>query len=681
MDRQITAPSSELFEPRSTPGPTLTSASACAFALAIAACGAESNAQVDALDADDTELPDEEVATDATGSEETNDATGPEETSDATGPEETTDATGPEITEPPCGDGPLGADQPCPADGWAVQVAPAYINRIQEAVAISASEQWLIDGPIALRLRDGALTPFGSPAEGLFTSFDAISAAAADDIWALAGPYGVAHFDGNSWSGLAPGTTLPSAPTLVSVVAAGHNEAFVLARSDGTYEIRHFDGSRWEGWPVPSIWSFYGVSAFVLDRDGRPCLASGPGIFCWTGLEWRALPAHDAPLETLAIWVSPTGRVYAIIPGSLIRHDAVEGWVTLAAIGGGSCTTGKYFITGTDDDDVYAGFCDAFALHFDGEQAEVLAFPKNVAVAPDGTVLAWDASTAYLLAGSDRVPRFQVGAQPDCRPVSGMASASGLLVCDAAVVRARGALTEIVMEGVTAGFRSAATTWVARVDGALERHPDGGGVERWETFLGSTFVAMAGTGDSDVWAVTAGGASAHWDGATWTVEVMPLSAGAEVRDIAVSSGGVWALSGPLFRWTGEQWQQVPLPSGILGARTLALDDEHVWIVGAGENGDALYSWDDAGWTLWSTYDVWSGPYSLASDEDGVSLLRFRGSALWLEALRADGPVLLTEAKAQNRNGVAWHQRVAPGELLMGGRASGGAISPVARWRF
>ena len=314
MDPYDVAPSAGLHPRRSLSRAGLAAAIVCALALGACEDGSspESPADLDAattdLGGDDvdvgdgpdarsdaTEVPDATAAatevTDATEDADATEVTDANEDADAT---QVTDAN----EDADTGEGGF--------DEWAFQVLPTGINRIENAVAVSASEQWLTDGPIALRLRDGEITAFGAPADGRFVGFGPITAVAPDDLWAEVSPSRVARFDGEKWTEVDPGTSFAEAPQVITIVAAKRNEAFLLARLDDVYEIRHFDGNRWHGWPMPTLDS-PSITALTLDGDGRPWVAAGAFVARWTGLEWQELPPHSAPFETYKLWISPTG--------------------------------------------------------------------------------------------------------------------------------------------------------------------------------------------------------------------------------------------------------------------------------------------------------------------------------------------------------------------------------------
>jgi hypothetical protein len=146
--------------------------------------------------------------------------------------------------------------------------------------------------------------------------------------------------------------------------------------------------------------------------------------------------------------------------------------------------------------------------------------------------------------------------------------------------------------------RAAAATWAAS---SKDVWVVGNGVERWngttwtqEVPAGKAFTSIAGSFDTDVWAVGPGGAQ-HWNGELWTAAPVPANTPPLA---AVWVGGLydaWVVgaAGTVLHWTGSAFTAVVPPTtedltAITGTGTF-----DIWI--GGRNGLLLH-WDGNSWT-------------------------------------------------------------------------------------
>src|SRR5215831_2068790 len=119
------------------------------------------------------------------------------------------------------------------------------------------------------------------------------------------------------------------------------------------------------------------------------------------------------------------------------------------------------------------------------------------------------------------------GGGPDARPTP--TAAAGPATCDG-VAPGDFCLTDPPFAGVWAGAPD--DVWIIESDfqQVTARHFDGHG---WTTFDAGTSALFAiwGSGPDDVWAVGDAGAIVHFDGASWSPQVVPAAAGARLASI------------------------------------------------------------------------------------------------------------------------------------------------------
>jgi hypothetical protein len=150
--------------------------------------------------------------------------------------------------------------------------------------------------------------------------------------------------------------------------------------------------------------------------------------------------------------------------------------------------------------------------------------------------------------------------------------------------------------------RVGAATWAAS---SKDVWAAGDGIDRWSGTAwaqqvpgGAVFTSMAGSFDTDVWAVGPGGAQ-HWNGSTWSAAPMPP----ETPPLTgVWVGGLydaWVVgaAGTVLHWTGSTFTKLVAPTTtdltcITGTGTF-----DIWI---GGRGGLLLHWDGNDWSQFSS---------------------------------------------------------------------------------
>ena len=105
---------------------------------------------------------------------------------------------------------------------------------------------------------------------------------------------------------------------------------------------------------------------------------------------------------------------------------------------------------------------------------------------------------------------------------------------------------------------------------------------------------------------------AKWDGVSWSaINTGGLSAPSA---LAVHAGALYAANGPVWRWDGASWTQVPSSASLgLDINSLLSHAGELW---AGTN-NGVVRFDGIAWRQAGVGQTWPGPYSLEEDGDDV----------------------------------------------------------------
>lgn len=328
--------------------------------------------------------------------------------------------------------------------------------------------------------------------------------------------------------------------------------------------VLHFDGSSWAGLPSGTV---QGLTSIWGPAPNSVWITGEQGtILHWDGAAFGAVPSGtEAAIH--AVWGSGAGDLWAVGEGGLLLHGDGTSW-TPASL---PTTSALRAVWGTAADDVWVvGYGDK-TWHFDG---------RDWSEVPLGS--------SALLTGLWGTGRGDLWA-------AGYDYASQ-----------RGAV------------------W--HFDGAKWRQlyltlPVGGA-------SGPRLSAIAGSSQSEVWAVGEAGTLAHWDGKSWHEsrrgsDWLLAVAGA-------GAGGLWAAgsSGALWRWDGLDWRSQRSGGGEDLGVLFSPGGSEVWMAGSA---GTLLRWDgqkvapqpsgtvDALHALWGTgpSDLWlAGAFGLLSHFDG-----------------------------------------------------------------
>ncbi len=487
--------------------------------------------------------------------------------------------------------GPLGCSGSCGASfadcgrfGWRPEATG--LTNGSAVAARSATDVWVFDNSGHARHYDG-VNWSGQPT----TTTDGFSDAwetAADDVWAVT-PSVAVHWDGTAWSAA---TGLP-AVAYSSVWAASSTAVFIGTRTAG---VQAWNGSTWT-----ALGNWTGGAIGTLRGTGTSDIwaADATTLWHWNGTAWQsALTAEVSSISAVsptdvwvagsigptfsslvanwngAIWTETTNdesglysNVTASAPndawvtgsGTGLQHFDGHGWSTLTEVGPSGIAAPSLLLELASNDAV--GVSNDGALYrYRGQ---------GYAGLDTGVVLV---ANAYWLSASD--DQFLADSGGHIQHFDGTSWKGASTVVGTNLRVLFGAGTDVWAGGQGGdvySFDRVTATWSLLTTGNT------GLTELW------------GTGPTDLWLFTAGGAQ-RFDGAE-------LTSYATVTGVTSASGtgtdDIWAVSnGTLVHWTGASWDVDPTcPSTSLIA-VAAISPTDVVAVDASFG----YAWDGATWT-------------------------------------------------------------------------------------
>jgi glucose/arabinose dehydrogenase len=449
----------------------------------------------------------------------------------------------------------------------------------------------------------GNIVPSPNESDTVYSSFQAITAVSANDVWVVGGKYSASggyrraltrHWDGIQWNDVPVPDS--GSNTLNDVVAIAADDVWAVGAEGNETLTIHWDGTQWTRISSPSPGSYgnslIGVSA-LSSTDvwavGNAKYGLAPPtqglIMRWDGSQWNVVPANissGSGVESLSF--------YAVT--SIAANDA---W----AVGSAACYVDPPAESGAGCD---PGYIDSIAFHWDGIQWNRV---------PTGSM--GDDSHGYLL-------------------------------------------------GIDAS--SPTDVWAvgrSQTLGALALHWDG---QAWHNVttpdisLNDVSVLSA----SDIWAAGTE-ILIHWDGQTWDTiaaisdvgfnELAPLGA-----NNILLAGTISTAAGPqagINQWSGSQLReifqepqsQVPLNATLRGVSIAATND--IWAVGWNDKGTLKQHWNGSQWTT-----IPSTSYSPNSFLYGVAAIA--PNDVWAAGYSTSGQ---TKTLIEHWNGSLWSQVPSP----------------------
>jgi hypothetical protein len=522
-------------------------------------------------------------------------------------------------------------------------VLPALLSKGIIAIhAVSETEIWVAGPDNLVRLRPEGPKPYFFPGRASSSGPARFWSSAPNDVWFARGAL-LARFDGAAWTAVDAGLGNNGLTALYGNAA---DDLFVAAGS----LLRRFDGKQWTSFAVPGS----GLTITDLAGNGRGTLwvASGSpatgtaSVYRWNGLSYVALPggAFGSFVQDTdrRLWVSPTGVVFTLFTGldgcgwggQLVvqKHDGVS-WQDVATDKSSFACTVPHVanLTGTADNRVRWGAPWASAPMMYSLPSATTAFSATT------TALSTEVNGVTL-------PRFLPGPQVACTSGAPDGKGGAWLSCGGQLARFdSGGVTLVPNPGtatVTNVFTApSSSVWDTLSTGAIEQRKADGTVVTNGSFLGSVFVGLAGTSDSNVWAVTPDGGALHFDGAKWTSSLIPIGSSTKIVQVFAGATNAWARSSTkLYQWTAGtsgsagSWAVVPLPGVEFPVDGVVWRDS-LWVLSVDREFRFYSPSSGGGWTLQR---------------------RFSGSQPLLGASAA-GPLTLSYSTAANTNDLLLEQ--------------------------
>jgi hypothetical protein len=524
------------------------------------------------------------------------------------------------------------------------------------------------DGQGWQRLPLVPMLPFGGVLEG-------VAALAADDAWAVGWQGGggstppfalAAHWDGTSWQPV----TLPivgSASILHAISARAADDIWAVGSADEQPLAYHWDGAAWAVVPPPQygpVADLFGVSARAADDVWAVGTLNDQTLTLhWDGQNWNIIssPNVQGNGQLTAVTAVAADDVWAVgfyidlnlaapeqtVSHSLILHWDGQAWSTTLPTpiasrlyGVAALNAGAVWAVGT------AGGGGTSVLRWDGSTWQTAPAPVTgaygsrltgmAALAPNDlwTVGAYASSTGAtsLIAHYDtdwhvmRLTPPTIGGNQ----LNGVAALSaqdawavGRYAVDAQgygaalMVHWDGTIWQVVPSGVptttwlnAVAARATDDVWaVGQGNGqTLTMHWDG---QSWQQVPSPSvgqndeLFGVAALAADDAWAVGISHANGHtlalhWNGQIWTIVPTPASPNALYAMSARAPDDIWAVGTGIIHWDGQQWTQQTPPgftNYLRGVVAIAADD--VWVGGNIDTGSAwrvqFWHWDGVTW--------------------------------------------------------------------------------------
>ncbi len=408
--------------------------------------------------------------------------------------------------------------------------------------AASANDAWFaatakdLAGTRVLVHWDGSDATTWPVPDGL--SIRSLWGAAPDDVWG-AGPVGLVHWDGSSWT-VAEGPAIEVA----AIWGSAADDLWAVGRDGG---IARWDGAAWATVASPTTGDFVAVTGSGPDDVwiASDFVAGEAGLLHWDGATLAAVDGSEAH-GFHAIAATGHGTLWAASTSTVEPLRQLIHW---SPAGPGDAPLRR--------------FIDAAGISAAGEVVWVLGA---------------DGSTARFAGGG--VERFTTGADRAIYDLEAVADGTAWAVGEQGLVLRFGAAGWEEVSGVPATWAlldveaDGDEVWIAGASSQVLRGGDDG-FATVET--GLSFAAEIAVRDGAVWAAGEGGAAAAWNGSAFEARA---SAGREPSDLAIGPGGdVWLLAdGGLFAWDDGSWAL--REDDLFNAGHLAHDDAGtLWVSG------------------------------------------------------------------------------------------------------
>jgi hypothetical protein len=408
----------------------------------------------------------------------------------------------------------------------------------------------------------------------MYGAFQQIDAFASYDVWAasLADQDGLEHFDGASWTTVAPGG-------LYGVWGTAPNDLWLTTKA-GTLE--HWDGTSASqvATPGPSQGLFQVTGSSASDVWA---VASTP--LHYDGTTWSAMPRPNG--SVYALWGTGPTNWYAAgtAPGTTLVNGVVWHW-------DGSSWTLEYTepqvplmgsqlsaIGGTGPNDVWVGGPNLdHVVHFDGTSWTPVTLPAPAAeitaiqaVGTNDLVLAGAHGYLARWNGTTLAPISQwTGVVADRNGVWGSSSNDVWMIERTGGTEhydgsswTPGTVPTAVALAAISGL-SANDIWATGLGAGTGHvyayHWSGSAWTGTDLGLQAQTSATYAAATNDAWIVTPGGHACHWNGTSWVAT--PTGITSDLLGVYGNASDAWAVGSSLVHWNGSSWAPVTSPSTV-----------------------------------------------------------------------------------------------------------------------
>lgn len=547
---------------------------------------------------------------------------------------------------------------------WSSVAVPWHQESELLGVSAAATDDvWMVGGDqqggdaLIAHWNGSAVTAVAHPNPGTFNRLYAVTAVAANDVWAVGeftNPISrtlALHWNGSAWTQV-PTPTGSGYSHLYGVTALASNDVWAVGDDGNTTLTLHWNGSQWTRVASPSLGFSTTLRAVSAAPDGTVWAvgdsAAESFTLRWSGTQWIVVP-------------SPSPGMHFLDLNGVVSLSANDAWIA-----------GVYDVNGN---------WKTLTMHWDGTAWTVRQSPS-----PDPTLnrldgIAASGSNVWAVGHGGGTGSLAIRLQNG----SWQRAAS-----------ANEATGENALNGISGRMQNDIWAVGEAETQSLTMHYDGASwtvVPSPNLDFGVRLEDVVDINRNDAWAVGWAGSAGslddrnvamHWDGANWTIVPTPQPGGDQIdRLLAVDAAGpndVWAVglysANPaaedhslILHWNGTSWSVVTHGCDTYGGLTglTVLSATNAWAVGNSET----CHYDGSTWT-----EVPSPQPRGAYNEIGYPLEDVSGVSannVWAVGARVidTGYTVVWDAMAEHWDGTQWSIDFnVPAQVLYGVEAVG-----------
>lgn len=506
-------------------------------------------------------------------------------------------------------DGGLPSEGECDSPCWLNPVPQG--NSLEGVYRDPSGNGWAVGGSSIVRIEGDKLKLVRHPAWNRQTFLENIWGSGPSDIWVVGNA--VLHFDGSTWTELGE----YSLKGITDVWGTGPSDVWMVGISG---QIHHYDGTSWTkvaSGVTQALFHITGSSSRDIWAGGEYGL-----LLHWNGTAWQKVtsPTLDqigslSCASSTDCWMIPM-RANDISGNTAFHWDGVR-WTKQSSIPVGifyaviAVSANEVWLTGPNtyrfDGSTWTNTTTGRS-YYSMQKISTSGTTEQLGVGSIGLISRWDGSTWRTLSSARATG------------VSG-----GRTSWHGGWTSPQGEFYFVGAGGEMGRYSAGKLEWLGTPAGT------------------STYFAMWGTSNKDIWIVGEYGRISHFDGTTWTQVASGVSE--SLRGVGGSGpSDVWAIGdkATILHYDGTSFTPSAGGPGISSVNALWVSSaSEVWV---GGTSGTLARWNGSAWTRW--------PKQFARD---ISAMWGSGpSDVW-----ATGGTVVSEVMLLRYNGATWEAQPSP----------------------